>query len=539
MLSFERPLIRYGAQSASANEARLFLRPNNKMDRVLASGNVDVQLSGSGAMHARAEKMELFMSKNDDELRSAAFSGAVHFETSGDGAMRLDAGRVDCDLAKGNKVTKVRASQVVKITQVQQLKSGRTSGNAQNFELNTSAVDFFLISGKRLERAETLGPAQLAINQIRDSKPVSTSNVSGLQSLVTAGRFEAKFDRTGQLQSLHGAPDARITTKSDDSGKPDRISTSDVLNVSFQKGNGVAAIVQSGHFSYADGELKATAERASYNPGDQELQLVGSPRISDRSMTITARSIRLNRATGDASADAEVKSTYTDLKPMANGALLASSDPIHVTANSMTAHNSPAVAVYRGGARLWQGASVIEATTIEFDRDHRSVIAQASSPRKVSTSLVQSSKSDKPEPLTITSQSLSYADSERKAHFDGRVVVSGSGLTVTADKMDIFLQKGSRDSSGGSESSGAGKVDRIVAYGNVLIMQPGRRASGNQLVYTAADEKFVLTGGPPSIFDATHGKITGVSLTLFSRDGRVLVEGSEKSPAFTETQVAR
>jgi len=29
------------------------------------------------------------------------------------------------------------------------------------------------------------------------------------------------------------------------------------------------------------------------------------------------------------------------------------------------------------------------------------------------------------------------------------------------------------------------------------------------LVYTAADDKFVLTGGPPSIFDAERGKITG------------------------------
>jgi lipopolysaccharide export system protein LptA len=72
-----------------------------------------------------------------------------------------------------------------------------------------------------------------------------------------------------------------------------------------------------------------------------------------------------------------------------------------------------------------------------------------------------------------------------------------------------------------------------------LITQTGRKATGDQLVYTASDDKFVLSGKSPSIFDATHGKITGVSLTLFGRDGRVLVEGSDKSPALTESQVAR
>jgi hypothetical protein len=59
------------------------------------------------------------------------------------------------------------------------------------------------------------------------------------------------------------------------------------------------------------------------------------------------------------------------------------------------------------------------------------------------------------------------------------------------------------------------------------------------LVYVAQDDKFVLTGGPPSIFDAEHGKITGDSLTFYRHDDRVLVEGQGTSPAITTTRVAR
>jgi lipopolysaccharide export system protein LptA len=102
--------------------------------------------------------------------------------------------------------------------------------------------------------------------------------------------------------------------------------------------------------------------------------------------------------------------------------------------------------------------------------------------------------------------------------------------------MDAFLEARGRAS---QSLSGAGKLDKIVAQDQVVIIQPDRRATGDLLTYTASDDKFVLTGGPPSIFDAEHGKITGVSLTFFRHDDRVLVEGNNSSPTVTQTRVAR
>ena len=90
-----------------------------------------------------------------------------------------------------------------------------------------------------------------------------------------------------------------------------------------------------------------------------------------------------------------------------------------------------------------------------------------------------------------------------------------------------------------SPSEAPAKLEKIVASGSILITEPNRRATGDQLTYTASDDKFVLTGGAPSIFDAERGKITGVSLTLFRRDDRVVVEGDSNSPAVTQTRVVR
>jgi lipopolysaccharide export system protein LptA len=90
-------------------------------------------------------------------------------------------------------------------------------------------------------------------------------------------------------------------------------------------------------------------------------------------------------------------------------------------------------------------------------------------------------------------------------------------------------------------SNAPSQVQTIEATGNVLLQQPGRRATGTHLVYTDDEEKFVLTGSPgipPSIFDAEHGQVTGVSLTFFTRDDRVLVDSSN-SISITQTRLKK
>ena len=145
-------------------------------------------------------------------------------------------------------------------------------------------------------------------------------------------------------------------------------------------------------------------------------------------------------------------------------------------------------------------------------------------------------------PISITAAKLTYADSERKVHYEGGVVAKGAEFTATAKTADAYLLPRSQTSSRQS-FGGPGQLDHLVAQGDVVIQQPKRRAEGQNLVYTAADDKFVLTGGAskelPSIFDAEQGKITGVSLTFFRHDDRVLVEGEASTPVVTQTRVAR
>jgi lipopolysaccharide export system protein LptA len=530
-----------GLQQADADEATLFLKPDNTVDRVLAHGNVLVESKGEQPAKVQSAQLELLMAAQPGDsqrstLRTAIFTGDVRLDTEGTQPMQGTSGRAVLDFVENRMrvknaesksvLKKIHADENVKLLQHQKPSFG--SATPQDFELTAPVIDFYLADGRHFERAVTSGPPQMVVRP--------TVRGTGQQTTVIASKFEAHFDDLGQLASVHGAPAARIVNRTP--GQPDRASTSNMVDAAFTPGNGVQEIVQQGNVAYADGERQAWGDKGRYTPADQILTLTGSTRVIDKNMTTTAHTMRMNRATGDAFADGDVKSTYSDLKPQPNGALLASSSPIHVTARSMTAHRSPAIALYTGDARLWQDANLVEGASLEFDRDRRYVTAHSSVSQKVSTALVQPEKSGKSTPVLVTSDDLNYSDNDRKAHFEGNVVAKGTDATITSSRMDVFLQ--ARGQTVGNQSvTSAGKIDHIIAQENCVITQPDRRGTGDQLVYTSGDDKFVLTGGPPSIFDAEHGKVTGVSLTLFRHDDRVLVEGSNQSPTVTKARVAR
>jgi lipopolysaccharide export system protein LptA len=513
-----------------ASRAVFILRPDNTVERVVAEGDVDAELRDASETQARADRAELVLAGPKNFLHLATLSGNVQMLSQGKQPAEAYAGTVTLHFAGKQVLHAVHAGGGVKLAQKKSETAAGTGtaqpAEAQEVELTAPAMDFQVTNGHHLERAETSGPPQIVITQPGAKQ----------RTVVTAGKFTFDLNDQNRLASLHGEPDAKIVNST--AAQADRTSTSKVLDVAFRPAGGIASITQEGDVAYVDGTRKVWGQHAIYTTADQILVLKGQPRVRDSGMTTTAQVIRLNRATGDAVAEGDVKSTYSELKPQANGALLASADPIHVTSRRVTARRSPAVAVYAGDARLWQNANVVEAPSIQFDRDQRSIVAQGTNAQPVSTVLVQPDKSGKVTPVTITSARLTYVDADRKMVLEGGVTARGADVTMTAKVMTVFLHIRSQPVANADQAT-PGQVDRIVAEGNIVITQPSRRATGERLEYSASEETFKLTGGPPSIFDAEHGKITGDSLTFFRRDDRVLVEGRNTSPTTTRTRVAR
>jgi len=159
-----------------------------------------------------------------------------------------------------------------------------------------------------LENAETSGPPRIVITQ-PDANQKTWLPPPGLPQ-----NSPTKI----ALATLHGEPDAKIvgslidpnktdaskagSTKAGAPAQPDRVSTSQMLDVAF------LPEAESGRSRRLATLLTRMARRSVGAAGrvhdrDQMLVLNGSPRVVDTGMTTTARH-RMNRATGDAFAEA-------------------------------------------------------------------------------------------------------------------------------------------------------------------------------------------------------------------------------------------
>lgn len=516
----QRVRVEQGPRLVEASTVRVAFRPDNSVEDMVATGEVRYRETGANAMSVSAPRADVRVAQKN-LVQGAVFSGGVKIEGTGDNAINGAMGKLALDFGAHNKLSHVRASENVRLQQAASKKQ------KDSFEIASEALDLN-VENNRMNTAETSGAAKVTL--------VPANSKSGEQTVVTAGKFRADFDERGRLKLMRGEPNARVVSSVP--GQPDKVTTSRTLAVQFAPGGGVLAIAQEGDFEYHEattsGARAAFAEKARYNPVDEMLALSGSPRVVEGGMTITAQSMRINRRTGDAFAEGDVKTSYSELKPEPNGALLATAEPVHVTSRGMSAQRQSGVARFTGGARLWQGANIIEAPAIEFDRTQRAIVAQGTADKPVSCVLVQADKSGKTTPVLVTAAKLTYTDLQRRARFSGGVLAKGADLTISANTTDILLNP-----TGTRVASGPSQLNQIISDGNIVIQQPNRRATGQKLVYTAQDGRFVLTGGPPMVADAEHGTIRGDSLTFYSRDDRVVVESTNSSRTVTRTRVSR
>ncbi len=210
------------------------------------------------------------------------------------------------------------------------------------------------------------------------------------------------------------------------------------------------------------------------------------------------------------------------------------------------------MAVFRGKARLWQGANSVSAPVIELSRNPQTLKAYGEPAASNAVTTVIASAADGKRPpsvFSVHSRQLLYIDSDHKATFTGAVVAEDADGVVHSDQTEVFLVAASQvgktpgpsgSVAGSSAGPSASRIDRILATGHVVLQQPGRRGTGERLVYTAQDGKFVLTGTsatPPHLYDQARGNVTGEALIFNSQDDSVSVTGGQ-TRAVTDTRTA-
>ena len=100
-----------------ADKLTVFIRDDNKIDHMVAAGNVRVHAEGETPVEARAPQATFQMNESADTLKTAALTGGVQLQSGGKSPMNGTAGRVTVDFAGRNVAQTVHAAGGVRLVQ--------------------------------------------------------------------------------------------------------------------------------------------------------------------------------------------------------------------------------------------------------------------------------------------------------------------------------------------------------------------------------------------------------------------------------------
>jgi len=118
-------------------------------------------------------------------------------------------------------------------------------------------------------------------------------------------------------------------------------------------------------------------------------------------------------------------------------------------------------------------------------------------------------------PINVKADHLQVDNKDKKAIFTGRVVSRQEDVTIYSDRLEIFY---------GDTSD---EVDKIIAIGNVRILQTNRVGTGGHAVYENKLGKITLTINPRVTQD--NDTITGKVITYFTDEEISVVDSGENT----------
>jgi len=595
------PVTHYQSTQTTSDQAIVYFRKDGSAEHIDARGHIHLKTDTGQELTCGAAKVLLDLKS---QPQRADVSGGVNFistgeqsasqkqvakNTGGPQQMHGNAFEGTVTFASGGILSHAQARNAVSFVD-QQIGLADDPGGSATRELRASQVDVDFLPDTRghaqAEKVLAVGGATAVIHTIRTKAAAQNTTIKGDQLLATLrdGHTMTSLNGSGHTSVLDISPNGATNLSSGDTllvnfnppgakaTAPAKASTGSAIDSTqiqsvVQEGNVV--IVQTpakedekttaktsgpDKLQHPTSPTKAYAHRADYDAATQLLRLTGSPRVDDGTTDLTADTIDYHRDTQAANAIGNVKATYgqssTPLSPAKpNSAApapgLGGSGPTHVISANALLDQAHGLAIFRGQARLWQGPNSVSAPIIELARNPESLKAYAEPAATNAVSTVIASTSGPQRQATVfrvRSRQLIYTDADRKAVFTGAVTADDASGVVHSDQVEALLLPAiPAGQTSATPTPGSSRIDRITSTGHVVLQQPGRRGTGEKLLYTAQDGIFKLTGTfstPPHLYDQVHGDVSGEALIFNSQDDSVSVTGGQ-SKAVTNTRTAK
>jgi len=548
-------VMKQGTRELSAEKISMELDSTMHAQHLIAEGHPVVKSTENGVMNVAAEKFEGFLSPAGWMQRIVATGNVSGSHAAKTGTDHFTAARVEIAMQpERNLVREMTVSGGVTL-------DSRQEGTSRSLKTDALLVKFGAGSQpdqQKIQSAETLAPSTIETKTPEEA------------TQLRAKKFVTQFGPSGRLERLlgHSAVEVR---REIGKGAP-QVSSSAELVATFGANGEWNTLDQSGNVRFRQADKRASAERANIVRTTDLIALEGSPVVSDATSRTSAGSVTINQKSGAISATGNVVSTY--LAAGQPGAMSLGPGPAHISADALSGSTTSGHVIYTGRAKLWQGDSVLDANQIEVWRENKKLQATgnvvavfpqtASSPiggefglpstKPAGKSITATAGSGSnyaaakavPTVWVIHAPSLTYWDDQSKAHLEGGVTATSQQGELTSRILDAYLgpapgAKAQANSPpiGAATGSGSRQLTRIVALGAVVVRQGDRRGTSQEAVYTAADQKFVLSGGKPTIIDANSDTTTGDSLTFFVANDTILIDSQEGLRTLTKHRVEK
>jgi lipopolysaccharide export system protein LptA len=556
-----------GARELTADRFSILLDQDNHARRAVAEGHPQIHVAeGGGKIAVSAARFEAVLNPAGWVDHVMGDGNIVGTRQTAAGVDRFSAAHTEFVMVPGkNLIRDMTATGGVTAESLRGVDSRTLKTEALRVKFSTPLAAPGTRPGQLpgkadqqgIESAETLAPATIESHSATDT------------TTMHAKQFVAQLGAAGHLDKLLGHSDVEVRRQIG-AAEPQYLSANELI-ATFGAHGDWDSLDQRGNVRFQQGDRRASAEHANIVRTTDTITLDGSPVLSDAMSRTTASYVTVNQKTGDLRASGGVVSTYT---PTAKGdTLRLGSGTAHIFAESLsgTVGSSHVVVTYTGHARLWQGESVLDSDQIEVWQDDRrleasghvvAVFAQVAGPFGAMPVQGPAKKTSAPAPKPavagsgngptlwkVTAPTLTYWSDQGKAHLEGGVTAQSNQGSLVSRSLDLYLSQappsGSTAPAAASASAAPGsplgdrQLERAVAEGAVVVRQGDRRAMAEQADYTAADGKFVMSGGEPTIAGAGSDTTTGHSLTFFVANDTILIDSQEGSRTLTKHRIEK
>jgi lipopolysaccharide export system protein LptA len=509
-----------GERQGRADLATGFVNPKTKkIERIEARGNSRLESREKGkASEAQSRDMDFFFDEERRLKNSAAYGEARVRSLEPDSPREITAERIDISYKpnESGSVVQLISAQGRAVMRLEALLGSAREGDWSERVVEADAMQASLRDdGKNLARAEAAGNAVLTVMPKRIT-PRSEKKT------LRAPKFVADFFETGNaIKTFVAEPNPvaefdpmqpEVKDKDAPAKRLKRILSGKKMTANFsQQTQDVNDMTVDGDAKFTEGERVAVAARGVYTASNQTVAMRGKPQLWDSTLRASADEIDTNVGSSESELRGRARTTYFN-RDSTDGATPFKNrkQPVTVASDRALVKHNEGAARYIGDARAWQGEDFVRAEYIEIDKGERTMTAWNNA-RSTFYDFEREVEKGRKEvvPVFASSDRIIYTEANRTAHYEGSVKIRQGTDQIDSATADAVMDE-------------ENKLISLTASKDVVMTQPARRATGDQVVYTAATDTAILTGNFAVVEDRERDAVTkSPKLTLHLRDARI------------------